>query len=260
MGATLIGLLIAAVAWQFAGRPASLAEPTTHRRLKVGDNEAVVLMSSSPAARANDESRIAQDEEPSSLIVESSWAKELRELRALAAAAPAAAISRVALYADKHERKTAAKAVCLVVAEKDPAMAMTSAWQFGLGRYTDEASENLALENLAERWAHADLPQALAWANSLPADDESRRDRVWKGIASEVGKEFPDIAAQLVNETVTPDTRVRADATIEILRRWAAKDYPNASTWASQLPDAATRDRGIDELAAISDRAANSEK
>ncbi len=259
LSATVFLLAVAAAAWRFAGRaasPAVLGSRAPAGLARTVSAPAVTPSVPAPTVESAGTPPAVELPEPEP---QSSWAKELAELKSLAAIAPQAALARVALYADKHERKAAAKEVCLVVSEKDPAAAMTAAWHFDLGRYTDEASESAAVECLAERWAKADLPQALAWANAQMADDESRRDRVWKGIATAVAKDSPALAARLVNETVTADTNVHAEATLDVLRRWAATDYKAALAWAAQLPDGAVRDRGIDELAnAASDDARKS--
>lgn len=210
------------------------------------------------ASVSNDESGVginsaesASSEKPNAfpLVMEDSWAKELRELKELAANDPDVALARVAEMSDKHERKTAATAVCLVVAAKEPAKAMTAAWRLEVGKYADESAENEALESLAGQWAKTDLVKAFVWASALPADDEWRRDRVMKGIASMVAKISPAEAARMVTEHINPESSVQIDATIEVLREWAAREYVGAMAWASLFPQGPLRERGIEELA-----------
>lgn len=181
--------------------------------------------------------------------IENSWAKELRELKTLAATEPDVALARVARMPEKHERKIAAGTVCLVIAAKDPGKAMAAAWNLELGKFAHESSENEALENLAKQWAAADLGQAFLWASALPADDESRRDHVVKGIALALAQIAPAEAARMVTERMDPDSNVRAEATIEVLRQWAAQEYAGALAWASLFPEGALRQRGIETLA-----------
>jgi hypothetical protein len=184
-------------------------------------------------------------------LVESSWAKELRELKALAAQDPDAALARVARMADKHERKSAAQSVCLVVAAKDPAKAMLAAWNNDLGKFTDESSESIAVETLAKHWAEADLAKAFVWASVLPPDDEARRDRVVKGIALALAQVAPAEAAAMVAKHIHPDSTVHIDAAIEVLRTWASQEYSGAMAWASLFPAGALRERSAEELANV---------
>ncbi|HEX2855700.1 MAG TPA: hypothetical protein VHO24_20865 [Opitutaceae bacterium] len=181
--------------------------------------------------------------------IEGSWIKLLRELKELAAVAPDAALARVAGMPDKHERKTAARAVCLVIADRDAAKAMLAAWNNDLGKFTDEATENIAVEKLARQWAETDLVRAFVWASALPADDEARRDRVMKGIASALAQVAPAEAAAMIAKHIHPDSAVHIDAAIEVLRTWAAQEYSGAMAWAALFPDGALRERGIEELA-----------
>ena len=182
---------------------------------------------------------------------EDAWAKELRELKEWAVKEPDAALARVARMSEKHERKIAAKAVCLELASKDPAKAMTAAWNFELGVFADEMAESEALETLARQWAAADLGKAFLWASTLPADDESRRDRVVKGIALALAQIAPAEAARMVAERISPDSSVKMDAMIEVLRQWAAQEYGGAIAWAALFPEGALRERGIEALANI---------
>jgi hypothetical protein len=181
--------------------------------------------------------------------VESSWAKELRELKELAAKNPDAALARVAQMPEKHERKTAATDVCLIVAEKEPAKAMAAAWNLELGKFTDESAENAALESLAKQWASADLMKAFVWASALPADDEWRRDRILKGIALAVSEVTPTEAARIVANHINPESSVQVDAIMDVLHQWAARDYAGAMAWVAGFPEGPIRDRGLEELA-----------
>ena len=180
---------------------------------------------------------------------EGSWAKELRELKELAAKDPDAALAQVTQMSDKEERKAAARAVCLQLAPQDPAKAMTAAWGLGLGHFADEAVEDAVLEHLAKQWAEVDLVKAFVWASALPADEEWRRDRVVKGIAMAVSQIAPAEAARLVAEHINPDSSVQIEATMEVLRQWAARDYDGAVDWVALFPDGPFLDRGIGELA-----------
>jgi hypothetical protein len=180
---------------------------------------------------------------------ETSWARQLRELNELAASNPAAALERVRAIPDKHERKSAAREVCLVIAQRAPRDAALSAWDLDLGMLSDEAGEAAALESIARRWADTNVAEAFFWASSLPADDEARRDRVFKGIAGALARLAPDAAAKIVTGDIDPDSSVRADAVIEVLRQWASKDSRAAMAWAALFPEGYVRERSLDELA-----------
>lgn len=180
---------------------------------------------------------------------ESAWAKDLRELRELAARDPDAALRRVAALTDPHERKSATGIVCLIVAERDAAKALLAAWNYGLGKFSEESTENIALEKLARQWAETDLVRAFVWASALPADDEARRDRVMKGIASALAQVAPAEAANLVAKHIHPDSALHIDAAMDVLRTWAAQEYPGAMAWASLFPAGPLRERSLDELA-----------
>ena len=198
------------------------------------------------AAEYDTSSEKSGPEEPAD---EGSWAKELRELKKLAAKDPDTALAQVAQMSNKEERKAAARAVCLQLAPQDPAKAMTAAWGLGLGQFADESVENAVLEHLAKQWAEVDLVKAFAWASALPADEESRRDRVVKGIAMALSQIAPTEAARMVAERINPDSSVQIEATMEVLRQWAARDYEGAIDWVALFPDGPFLDRGIGELA-----------
>ena len=181
--------------------------------------------------------------------VEIGWAKEMRELKELAVKDPDAALAQVAQTSDKEERKAALKEVCLLVAGKDPAKAMTAAWRLELGKFAEGPTESAALEDLARQWAAADLSAAFAWAVQQPVDEEERRDRVMKGIATAWSQTAPTEAARLVSEQINPDSNVQIDAAMTVLRQWAAQDYTGAATWVDHFPEGWMQDRAKEELA-----------
>jgi hypothetical protein len=181
--------------------------------------------------------------------VEMSWAKEMRELKELAAKDPDAALEQVAQEPTKEDRNNALKEVCLQIARQDPAKAMTAAWCLGLGKFVDDPAESAALEKLAGQWAAADLPTALAWACEQPTDEEERRDQVMKGLASVLSQSSPEVAACLVGEQMSPDGRAQFEATMVVVRQWAAQDFAGAAAWVALFPEGPIQDRGTEELA-----------
>lgn len=173
--------------------------------------------------------------------------KEMRELKELAARDPDAALTQVAQMPDKEERVSALKAVCLQIAEKDPAKALTSAWELGLGHIADELSDGKTLEKLAGQWAVVDLSAALTWAGNQPGDEEKRRDLVMKGIASVWSQTSPEDAALLVTTQMTPEHE-QFEAAMDVVRKWAVKDYDRAAAWVDMFPEGPIRDRAREEL------------
>lgn len=199
-----------------------------------------------PAKKDSPPAAKAKDKPPE---FEDSWARELRELKELAAKDPDAALARVSRMPEKHERRAATEKVCLVIADKDPAKAMTGAWNLELGLMADRSAESETLEILAKQWANVDLVKAFVWASALPPDEEARRDHIIKGIASAVSQSTPSVAARLVSEQMSPDSSVKVEATLDVLRQWAARDYAGAMAWAALFPEGPLRERGLEELA-----------
>lgn len=243
-------VLLAAAAMRTVCRLAPPATPevepqmsTIPVRTAAGTAATVVAPMSSESSDETSESSAAEPDG------ETSWAQEMRQLKELAASDPAAALELVRAMPDKHERRSAATEVCLIIAARDPRGAALAAWELGLGMLSDEADENAALERIARRWAESDVAAAFFWASSLPPDEEARRDRVFKGIAGALASLAPATAAQIVTGDIDPDSSVRADAVIDVLRPWAAKDVRGAIAWAALFPEGHIRERSLDELA-----------
>jgi hypothetical protein len=186
----------------------------------------------------------ATDAEPTG-----SWARTLRDLKRLAAESPEQALAALSRLSDKHEQRSAAVAIFPIIAARAPSRATKAAWAFGLGRLAEQPGEERLLEQLAQRWAETDLAAALAWADSVPADEEDRRDHLLKGLASQLAKESPELAARFVSTRISAGTTIQADAAIETLQQWAARDYAGALRWVATLPSGFLRERALDELA-----------
>jgi len=244
-------LLIGLIVYQVA-RPARPPAARPALAPSNGENTVVVSPTNARDSRAPRAIPLPADKREDRVPeFEDSWAKELRQLKELAAKDPDAALSKVSQMGEKHERKEAAERVCLVVAEKNPAKAMTAAWNLELGLMANESAENETLERLAKQWANADLVKAFVWASALPPDEESRRDHIIKGIASAVSQITPSVAARMVTEQMRPDSSVKVEATLEVLRQWAARDYAGALAWAAVFPEGPLRERGLEELASV---------
>ena len=125
------------------------------------------------------------------------WAITLSELAAIAASDPQTALVRAAELNEAEERQSALKAVCAVIAVRDPALAFAAAWRFELGKLGGLA-EVQSLENLAKIWALRDPEGALAWMAREPQDRAGLRDHVVKGIASAISQDSPESAALLI--------------------------------------------------------------
>lgn len=246
----VIAAASAAVAlWRIHARnfaPPPLAEDKTPLALETK----LSVVAEAPAATVSPPARPAARSSDVAAEPETSWARELRELKALAAANADTAFARVSHLREQHERKAAERVVCLVVSEKDPGKAATTAWTFGLGSFDDESKESHVLEILASRWAEADLVKAFTWATTLPPDEEGRRDHVLKGIAATIAQVAPAEAARLVREHITTESSVQTEATMEVVRNWAAQDPRAALAWVSRL-GGALGERGLQELANV---------
>jgi hypothetical protein len=181
--------------------------------------------------------------------IQGSWARELRQLRELALQDSEAALARVSQMSVAEEREAALKEVCLQLAASDPASAMNAAWRFQLGRLGGLA-ESATLEDLARRWAAADLPAALAWVSQQPLDEAGQRDRVIKGIAAAWSEGSPADAAHLIAEYMSPNF-AQWDAAMKLVGCWASADFAGAAAWVDLFPEGSTQDRAREELSKV---------
>jgi hypothetical protein len=179
------------------------------------------------------------------------WSMRLSELKTLAARDANRALSALATFSDTHELKAAAVAVLPTIARSEPAKALKAAWKLGVGRFADHPGEQELLDQLAREWARLDLAEGLAWAESLPGDEESRRDYIVKGFTAELAKHSPALSMRLIDSRIGSGTTAHMDAAVETVRQWASQDYSAAIAWVAVLPVGALRDRAIEELSKI---------
>ena len=179
------------------------------------------------------------------------WKTELRRLESLAQKDPDEAIDGVAAIRDPHERKSAAIAVCRMIAADNPSKALKAAWRLNVGKFADDREEPRTLEYLACSWADEDAGAALEWVGTLPGDDESRRDHLVKGIVTSIAARDPTLASRIIVENSPLDSSVQVDAAMEVLRKWSARDYAAALRWLSGLASPVARERGMDQLASL---------
>jgi hypothetical protein len=233
-------------------RPAPSAgrqERTVHQADTTSDSATDVAPSESDTPHAVD------PDAATAALPSSGWTNSLAELKTLAAESPQEAIAALAAVADKHDQKSAATAVLPIVARGAPDLAVKAAWDLGLGRLADEPSEHRVLEHVAREWARTDFSAAMAWVDSLPSDEELRRDYVIKGVAAAAATRHAELAARLISARLAPDSPVHAEATLDAMRQWAKRDYAGALSWVSLFAPGPLRERALDELAAIDSRA-----
>jgi hypothetical protein len=104
------------------------------------------------------------------------------------------------------------------------------------------------LESLAQQWAIADTPGALAWAGNLPASGE--RDQFLSRIAFVESQENPVAAASLVVDQISPGS-AQDEAAMSVLHQWAGRDLTAAADWVARFPEGPLRTRARNELAGI---------
>ncbi len=161
---------------------------------------------------------------------------------------PETAWTLIARLPESHDRKFAVTAVCLGIADVHPRAAMLAAWKHQVGRFTESATETIALETLAGQWASRDLPAAMEWAATLPATEDARHDQVIKGIARAALAEAPAISARIVIEAMSANSRAQRTTVVDIVRQLAARNKDDALAWLAHFPEGPALDLGIATL------------
>jgi hypothetical protein len=144
----------------------------------------------------------------------------------------AAAIALTNLPAG-DERAEAATTVAFRLAGTDPRAAL------GLLGDVDSSMRGGVLAGAAMTLASKSVPDALAWAKTLPDPQQWRTALI--GIASEAAKLNPSQAVSLV--TAQSDPALAGDLAKTVVENWAQEDEPAASAWVSSLPAGELRQR-----------------
>ncbi|MBU6410351.1 MAG: hypothetical protein KGR98_08180 [Verrucomicrobia bacterium] len=167
----------------------------------------------------------------------------LRELRAIATTNTEAALDRAMTLPNGYERSEALSAVCLGLAQDDPAQAVNLAQSL----YLDQMP-GAVVEELIQQWASSDFAAALTWANNISPGRE--RDAVMTRLGFVLSETDPSDAANLV-QTQIPPGRARDEAVMTVLHQWAMRDMAAAAAWVATFPETPLRQRALEELKGI---------
>ena len=109
IGKIFLGLML--VAWLVVEHVRKPVPAAASDEAEAPKRDHAIPLTSASSGKSGAGAKFAEGASPEkpdadSLVIEDSWAKELRELKELAANDPDAALARVAQMPDKHERKT----------------------------------------------------------------------------------------------------------------------------------------------------------
>jgi hypothetical protein len=167
----------------------------------------------------------------------------LRSLRAWAAKDPEAALAAAMKLPEGDERNQALSAVCLGLAQTDPADAVKMAQTLNLGNQPGGV-----MESLVQQWAATDLASVLDWANSQPAGYQ--RDGFTTRIAYVMSQSDPAGAANLVLNQISPGP-AQDEAVMTVLNQWGNQNLVAATTWVKGFPEGPLQARAVNELEGI---------
>ncbi len=162
-------------------------------------------------------------------------------------AAAALSWARDAQFASPHEREIAMSMTCTQVSLSDPQEAIRLALDYKL-----DASARGLLEGLTSRWAEMDFPAASSWVIAQPVGEQ--RDSLIENIALAMVDSSPVKAAQLVMDQIASGEN-RNKAILLILSGLAFREPDVAQAWASSFPPGPLRDRALEELNRVQNRA-----
>jgi hypothetical protein len=137
-------------------------------------------------------------------------------------------IRRAAQIENADERYNVLLDACARWADYDPAEAISWIRQLGLNQ-----TSSAPIEQIIQKWAAADFPAALNWANREPAGEQ--RELVMERLAFVHAQNQPSAAARLVVEQIPPGP-IQIEATISVLHQWALSDFSGASAWVDRFP------------------------
>ena len=138
--------------------------------------------------------------------------------------------------------------------QADPAAAAAA-----LTQISDPSVVNPAIAQLATNWAAQDVHAALAWAQSLPADNAAVRNSAISNVLKSWTITDPSGAATYIQQNLTTDPAFGKLAT-EVVNNWGNFDPQSALTWAQSLPPGSTQTSvvtaAITQLAKVDPQAA----
>jgi hypothetical protein len=124
--------------------------------------------------------------------------------------------------------------------ELDPAAAINWVTQLA-----DAGTRREMIDLVAVAWSEKNMPDALAWVESLPPD--STKDQALTDLGYEVARAYPvgalNIALQL------PDSANAEGLLLHALAQWASENPDSAKQWALALPPGQLREQSFTTLA-----------
>jgi hypothetical protein len=168
--------------------------------------------------------------------------------RAMASTNLQAALAEALKLPEGNERNQTLAAVCLALAQTDPADAMQLAQALNL-----DQQPGATTENIMQQWASSDMSSALQWASQQPAGEQ--RDSLMTRVALVMSQSDPSDAANLATSEI-PAGPAQDDAVMMVLHQWAAQDLPAAIAWANTLSSSspALQQRALNELQGMADQ------
>ncbi len=126
--------------------------------------------------------------------------------------------------------------------ELDPAAAISWATQLN-----DAGTRQEMTDLIAVAWSEKDMPDALAWVESLPLD--STKYQALTDLGYEVARVYPvgalNISLQL------PDSDTADGLLLHALAQWASENPDQSTQWALQLPPGPLREQSLSTVATV---------
>ena len=97
----------------------------------------------------------------------------------------------------------------------------------------------------AQQWATTDRDGAIAWINQI--QDPGLRGKMLGEVVINLGVQDPVAAAQLI-ATAMPAGQDQYDATVNVVRFWAASTPTAAAAWVDQFPEGQFRNAAMENL------------
>ncbi len=107
-------------------------------------------------------------------------------------------------------------------------------WRRGDWHETTWPDQKQAVSEVARAWAQQNIPNSLAWAESLPESEGDYRDSAFSAIFGHlIELRQPELAVELINSQADAYTRERL--TQRLAGEWSERDLPGATAWINQL-------------------------
>jgi len=107
------------------------------------------------------------------------------------------------------------------------------------------SERNDLLNYSAQQWATTDRDGAVTWINQV--EDPQLREKMLGEVAVNLGVQDPFAAAQLI-ATAMPAGQDQDNATVSVVRFWAASAPADAAAWVEQFPEGLLRNAAIENL------------